>query len=181
MLQTIFKKKLNNNQLANIFVNGVLDSIENGFDEVKSLMLEDPAFINTPPANKFSNGHFTMIVIVGNVSNLINYFDAQKTSELEDIIFEKFAEVFNMDLGTFKGYYKDYKSFISRVNHPSKNMLYGMSKALFFKYQLNQYQDDYFKKLSTPNPLFLKRMDEVMNLFVWDWENFQRKFKVGNS
>lgn len=181
MLQTIFKKKLSNNQLANIFVNGVLDSIEKGFDEVKCLILEDPAFIQTPPAKEFSNGHFTMIVIVGNVSNLINYFDAQKTCELEDLICRKFSEVFDMDLKTFKSYFKDYKSYISRVNHPSKNMLYGMSKALFFKYKLNQYQDDYFKSLSTPNPLFLKRMDEVMNLFVWDWGNFQRKFKLGNS
>ena len=180
MLQSIFKKKLNNNQLANIFVNGVLDSIDDGFEDVISLIEDDPAFNISPDKKSMTKGHFTMIVIVGNISNLNNYFDAEKSSAIEDLIHNKFAEVFSMELKEYMNYFKEYKAFISRVNHPSKNILYGMSKAIFYKYNLNQYQDEYFKSLSTPNPLFLKRMDEVMNFFIWDWDNFHRKFKISN-
>lgn len=181
MLSTIFKKKLTNNQLANIFVNGVLDSIDNGFEELKLLIQEDPAFVSQPPIEGMKDGHFTMIVIVANISNLINYFDAEQSSSLEDLIMGKFAQSFGMEVTEFERYYKDYKSYISRVNHPSKNMLYGMSKAMFFKYKLNEYQDEYFRNLVTPNPLFLKRMDEVMDQFIWDWEVFHKKFKLGNN
>jgi hypothetical protein len=181
MLSTIFKKKLTNNQLANIFVNGVLDTIDKGFDELRQMIKEDPAFIVQPPVDGIKDGHFTMIVIVANITNLINFFDAEQSSNLEDQIKEKFAQSFGMDLSEFEKYFKDYKSYICRVNHPSKNMVYGMSKALFFKYKLNEYQDDYFKNLVTPNPLFLKRMDEVMDQFIWDWDVFQKKFKLGNN
>ena len=181
MLSTIFKKKLTNNQLANIFVNGVLNSIDKGFDELKLLIQEDPAFISQPPVEQMKDGHFTMIVIVANISNLINYFDAEHSANLETLMMEKFAQSFGMDESEFQRYYKDYKSYINRVNHPSKNMLYGMSKAMFFKYKLNDFQDEYFRNLVTPNPLFLKRMDEVMDQFIWDWDVFQKKFKLGNQ
>jgi len=67
---------------------------------------------------------------------------------------------------------------MSRINTPSKNTLYAMSKAVFFKYNLNAYQQDYFKIMQTPNPLFLKRMDEIMANFLFDWESFTDKFKV---
>ena len=83
-----------------------------------------------------------------------------------------------MDETSFENLIKDYKNFISRVNHPSKNMLYGMSKAIFHKYNLNDFQDDYFKRMQAPNPLFLKRMDEVMSNFIWDWDVFFKKYKL---
>ena len=79
---------------------------------------------------------------------------------------------------SFENLVKDYKSFIARVNHPSKNMLYGMSKAIFHKYNLNDFQEDYFKRMQAPNPLFLKRMDEVMSNFIWDWDVFFKKYKL---
>ena len=178
MLSTIFKKKLTNNQLANIFVNGVLTSVEQGFEELKLLIQEDPAFVSPPAVESMKDGHFTMIVIVANISNLIHHFESEEVVDLEELILDKFASSFGMEREEFEKYYKDYKAFICRVNHPSKNMLYGMSKALFFKYKLNDYQDEYFKNLVTPNPLFLKRMDEVMLQFIWDWDAFQRKFKL---
>ncbi len=70
------------------------------------------------------------------------------------------------------------QSFISRVNHPSKKTLYGMSKAVFHKYDLNPYQQNYFKSLNTPNPIFLKRLDEVMKNFVWGWDEVLEKYKI---
>jgi hypothetical protein len=53
-----------------------------------------------------------------------------------------------------------------------------MSKAIFHKYELYEYQDDYFKKMQAPNPLFLKRMDEIVSNFVWDWDAFFKKFRL---
>lgn len=53
-----------------------------------------------------------------------------------------------------------------------------MSKAVFFKYNLNDYQEEYFRQMKTPNPIFLKNLDEVMRHFLWDWEVFNEKYKV---
>ena len=83
-----------------------------------------------------------------------------------------------MSSGEFQSLAREYQSFIAKVNHPSKNLVYGMSKALFEKYALNEYQDEYFRRMQAPNPLFLKRMDEVMVNFIWNWDAFFKKYKI---
>jgi hypothetical protein len=32
--------------------------------------------------------------------------------------------------------------------------------------------------MKTPNPIFIKNLDELMKNFLWDWEVFNDKYKV---
>jgi hypothetical protein len=115
---------------------------------------------------------------VGNLSFLESTFEAEQAERVEQLIFEKLSRMYEMSVGDFQNMIRDYQSFIMRVNHPSKNWIYGMSKAIFHKYGLYEFQDDYFKRMQAPNPLFLKRMDEVMANFVWNWDAFFKKFRI---
>jgi hypothetical protein len=76
---------------------------------------------------------------------------------------------------------REYQGFMGRINTPSKNTLYAMSKAVFFKYDLIDCQDEYFRAMKTPNPIFCKNLDEVLRNFLWDWEAFNEKYKVINQ
>jgi hypothetical protein len=177
MIRSFLKRKLSDNTLANIFVNGLLEVIDNGFKDVASLINEDPAFENSPQILPDQSGEFTMIIIVGNIVSLETNFDAVQASNVEALIIQKFAGVFGKTEIEFENLVKEYKAFIARVNHPSKNVLYGMSKAVFHKYNLNDFQDDYFKRMQAPNPLFLKRMDDVLQNFIWNWDAILKKYK----
>lgn len=178
MLGTLIKKRLSDNQVANIFINAIFDTVDNGFKEVAQLINEDTAFVNSPEISDKESGEFGLIVIVGNLSFLESTFEAEEAGRIERIIFEKLAKIYDMPILEFTKLIRDYQSFISRVNHPSKNMIYGMSKAVFHKYCLNQFQDEYFRRMQAPNPLFLKRMDEVMANFIWNWDAFFKKYKL---
>lgn len=178
MLGTLIKRRLSDNQVANVFINAIFDSVDNGFKEVASLINEDAVFIKSPEISNTESGEFGMIVIVGNLSFLESTFEAEQAGRVEKLIFEKLARIYDMSDVDFEKLVRDYQSFIARVNHPSKNMIYGMSKAMFHKYGLNEYQDEYFKRMQAPNPLFLKRLDEVMANFIWDWDVFFKKYKL---
>ena len=178
MFSTLIKRKLTDNQVANIFINALYDSIDNGFSEVAQLINEDLAFTTSPNIDKDNNGEFGLIVIVGNLSFLESTFDADQAERVESIIFEKLSKFYDLDANRFKIIVKEYQNFILRVNHPSKNWIYGMSKAIFHKYKLNEFQDEYFRRMQAPNPLFLKRMDEVMGNFVWNWDAFFKKYRL---
>jgi hypothetical protein len=178
MLGTILKRKLSDNQVANIFINAIFDTVDNGFKEVAQLINEDVAFVNSPSIDVNDHGEFGLIVIVGNLSYLESTFDADQAGRVEKIIFEKLSKIYNIQEVEFTKMIREYQNFITKVNHPSKNMIYGMSKAVFYKYNLNEYQDEYFKRMQVPNPLFLKRMDEVMSNFVWNWDAFFKKYKL---
>jgi hypothetical protein len=178
MLGTLIKKRLSDNQVANIFINSLFDTVDNGFKEVAQLINEDMAFVRSPEIAENENGEFALIIIVGNLSFLESTFEADEAARIERIIFEKLAAMYEMSVLDFTKLIRDYQSFITRINHPSKNMIYGMSKAVFHKYGLNEFQDDYFKRMQAPNPLFLKRMDEVIGNFIWNWDAFFKKYKL---
>ncbi|MCE2743889.1 MAG: hypothetical protein LW701_10020 [Fluviicola sp.] len=178
LLGTLLKRKLSDEQVANVFVNALLDVVDNGFVEVAELINEDVAFVKSPEIDPKQNGEFALIVIVGNLSFLENIFESDQAERVEQIIFNKLGKMYEMSGNDFQQIVREYQSFISRINHPSKNMIYGMSKAVFEKYKLNEFQDDYFRRMQAPNPLFLKRMDEVMGNFIWNWDAFFKKYKM---
>lgn len=178
MFNTILKKKLSDNQVANIFINTLFDSVDSGWGEISTMINEDPAFVASPAINSADSGKFGLIVITANISLLESTFEVEQASRIEKLVFQKLAKIYGMGELEFENLVRSYQSFISRVNHPSKNMVYGMSKAVFHKYNLNNFQDEYFKRMQAPNPLFLKRMDEVMGSFIWNWDAFFKKYRL---
>jgi hypothetical protein len=178
MLSSLIKKRLSDNQVANIFVNALFEVVEKGFDEVASIINEDAAFVVSPQIQANQDGEFAMIVLVGNLSFIESTFEAEQAHNVEKLVFEKLAKIYGMELHSFIDLIREYQSFMSRKNHPSKNMIYAMSKSIFYKYNLNDFQDDYFKRMQAPNPLFLKRMDDVVQSFLWDWDVFFKKYKM---
>lgn len=181
MLQIFGKKKLNTERAAHHLVNALLNSVEEGFESIAEYIAYCPEFVTTPPINKEDSGKFLMIVIVGNFNLLPKYFVNGEDQEIITESIKKLAPVFDLTPSQFQGVLHDYKDMMSRVNAPSKNTLYAMSKAVFFKYNLSEYQQDYFKMMQTPNPIFLKKMDEIMGNFLFNWESFTVKYKVINQ
>ncbi|TNE52975.1 MAG: hypothetical protein EP338_13085 [Bacteroidetes bacterium] len=178
MLGSLIKRRLSDNQVANIFVNALFEVVDKGFGEVASLINEDPAFVTSPGIKDDQDEEFTMIVIVSNLSFLESTFDPEQAQAVEQLIISKLSSIYNVSEEEFAQMVRSYQGFMARKNHPSKNMIYAMSKAIYHKYELNDFQDEYFRRMQSPNPLFLKRMDEVMANFIWDWDAFFKRYKL---
>lgn len=178
MISSLFgKKRISEDKLANIFVNAMLKAVDESFGDVVDAIRNDPEFKAAPVIDKTDSDKFLIITVVGNLAYLNRYFSNTEEMVLKNKITQKFATVFGMSFEEMANIFKDFGNFIYRVNHPSKNMLYGMSKAVFYKYKLGKFQDQYFAQLDAPNPIFLKRMDTIMENFLWDWNMFLEKYK----
>jgi len=178
MFGLAIRKRIDEEKLANIFVNSLLEAVENGFVDIAEMINDDSAFEVSPQVDKQAYDQFLLIIITGNLSFLKQSNEIDQNESLESKIIEKYAQLFNIDKPVFENLIEKMQSFVSQVNFPSKNYLYGLSKAVFFKYNLNQYQESYFRTMNSPNPLFLKRMDELISLFMWDWDTFFKKHKI---
>ncbi|MCT4561000.1 MAG: hypothetical protein N4A41_06450 [Crocinitomicaceae bacterium] len=178
MLSSLLKKRLSDEQLANVFINGLLEVIESSFPVLAEMINDDTAFVKSPEIAENQNGEFAMIVFAANMQLLQSSFDPTHANEIQKHVIVKLAQMNDIIPTEFQKRLKDYQQFISRINHPSKNLIYGMSKAIFAKYNLHQFQDEYFKRLAAPNPLFLKRLDEITKLFIWDWDAFFKRYKL---
>ena len=179
MLQTLFRKKrYTEDTLANVFVNGIIASVDDSFEDVAMLIKSDSEFEITPEFCSTDSDRFLMTVLVGNLNFLPRYFSAVEEQMLRKCIIRKLATVFGTTFDEFKAHVENYEDFMWRINHPSNNVLYGMSKTVFYKYQLAQYQDEYFREMNAPNPILLKRLDDIMRNFVWDWDAYLAKIKL---
>lgn len=178
MFGTIIKKKLSSDQFANIFINVIFSSTEEGFKYISEMINADPAFVTCPNIMENEVTYFQMIILAYNLEVLDNYFEPNQIADVKTEIFGRLSKIFNIEGVKVKEAIKHYSDYIKRVNHPSKKLFYGLSKAIFFKYKLSEYQEEYFKRLQAPNPLFLKRLDNITSNFVWDWDNFLKKYRI---
>jgi len=178
MLTLFGKKRINVNKVSNILVNTIIEYVEKGFPQLIDIINLGPEFKSSPGIKAEDDNEFLLILLVGNLNFVPIYFDVEISEEITRLVKEKFAQALEIDANALEAILKDYKSFLIRKNHPSKNMLYAMSKGMFYKYELNCFQDDYFKGLNTPNPIFLKRLDEIMHQFIFNWDEFIAKYKV---
>ncbi len=179
LLTTLFRKKISEDKVANIFVNTILKSVDRGFPEVAAIINNDTEFITRPRISEEDSEKFLFIVIAGNLRFLGKYFSEENREErITEMVYQKLSRVFDLEVTRLKVIIEDYQNFFTKVNYPSKNTHYAMSKAVFFKYNLNNHQKEYFKNLNTPNPIFLKHLDEVINQFIIDWELFSEKYKI---
>ncbi|HEX4887638.1 MAG TPA: hypothetical protein VFV37_06285 [Luteibaculaceae bacterium] len=175
----IGKRKISENKVANVLVNTLIEYCENGFPEVVEVINNSPEFSSSPNVDKEQYAEFLQILIVSNLNFLPHYLEPDIAARVQELVIEKFAGVFEVNPKELDDRLKEYKKFLTRINHPSKNMLYAMSKGMFYKYDLNDYQnEEYFRNLQTPNPIFLKRLDDVMAQFIFNWDDFVAKYRV---
>lgn len=174
------KKKVKEDVVANIFVNTILNTIDNGFNDIVDIINDAPEFIKSPAITQENDDAFVLIVIAANLNYIPQHLKEYQDDRMIQLIITKFSNAFDVEESRLKEVITNYQTYLSKVNHPSKNTLYAMSKAVFGKYQLNQFQDEYFKNMNSPNPMFLKRLDEVMENFLWNWDTYTQKNQLTN-
>jgi hypothetical protein len=178
MLAIFGKKKLNTERLAHMFAHQMIEMVETGFEDVAGFINDSPEFVLNPCIQKEDDGKFLLVVIAGNFSYMSQHFEDDIRQEVMHYCVDKLAPVFNFTPAEFEVKLKEYRDFIMKVNSPSKNAVYAMSKGVFWKYNLCSFQEDYFKSMRTPNPIFIKNLDEIMRNFLWDWDQFNEKYKL---
>ena len=179
MFTSLFvKKKISHKEIAHKFVHYTLQTIEDTYSDFLDAIFYDPELTKHPPLDYKDPRKFSLIIIAGNMKFFEQILSSYEENNLCQAIIEEMSTAFETSFHEMQAELEKYSSFISRVNHPSKNILYGMSKAVFFKFKLGKYQEDYFAQLNTPNPIFLKRIDNLVENYIWDWKSFFDKTKI---
>lgn len=180
-LNWIGKKRLTEEQAANAFVQTTFETVEAGWAEVAAFLNESVGFETPPHLNEQDYGRFLMIVVAGNLQFIPNHFDAGVDRLLIERILSKFNRILDLPQDEFGVKVRAYRSFMKQVNHPSKNVLRGMTRAVFYKYNLNQHQSPYFRDMNSPDPVLERELQGVMRHFLWDWDAFLDTYRVVNS
>ncbi len=179
MITTIFgKKKISVDKLANVLVNAVVRSMEHGFPLISAELNEAPEFLTCPDIHILEEKPFSTILLAGNLIDITPHLNAGQDWLLVSLAIEKFARTQGEPSIEMEERIRSTQSLIKRGNAPSKVTLYGMSKALFHQYDLYQFQEPYFRDLKAPNPVLLKRVNNLMEHFLFSGEELCDQFRI---
>lgn len=178
MLGIFGKKKIGEDQLAQMFVNAMISMSQEAFPDIAEMVNDDPSFIENPELDHDGYIPFLFVIIAGNLKLLPRRLEGVHAKHILHKIYELLGEKFDTSVSSIEKHIKKYQSELSRLNHPSKNVLYGMSKLFFHLYDLYPFQEGYYSRIQAQNPIVLKRLDKVMNAFLWDWQMIQEEYKI---
>ena len=178
LLSWLSRKKLTDEQVANIFVNTSFDTVEQGWPQVASFLNAAPEFDTSPHLNPEDYGKFLMIVVSANLGLIPKHFDPGVDRAIIQRCCAKFGFALGLPPDTFALKVKEFRAFMKEVNRPSKNTLTAMTRAVCYKYDVIAHQEPYFRDMNVPNPILQKNLREVMEHFLWDWEEFVDQYKV---
>lgn len=179
MIGSIFgRKRISEEKFANVFVNAVLALTDQGFPIIRAELEEASEFVVRPVFGPGDDELFALILFAGNLMEAPKYLPAGQDQRLAQHAYSKFAPLLDMSAAELESETLALQSFMARVNHPSKNTVYAMSKTLFHKYDLFSHQDTYFRDLKAPNPIVLGRVNRLMQFCLWDWAELLEEMKV---
>ena len=178
LLSWLSKKKLTDEQVANIFVNTSFETVESGWPQVAEVLNTSPEVETPPQLSEEDYGKFLMIVVAANLSLIPKHFD----NGIDRAIIQRCCAKFGFALGlppdSFSRKIKEFRSFMKEINRPSKNTLTAMTRAVCYKYGVIGHQEPYFRDMNVPNPILQKNLREVMEHFLWDWDDFVDQYRV---
>ncbi|MCB0792716.1 MAG: hypothetical protein H6595_09145 [Flavobacteriales bacterium] len=180
MIATLFgKKRISEDKLANVFVNALLELVDRGFVNVVGELKEAPEFEVAPDIEQENEAPFLLIVLAGNLMEAKRQLPPGTDVRLASLVVSKFSHATGSRAMDIEQRIGRLQGSMSRLNAPSKNTVYAMSKAVFHQYDLFPFQKAYFREQRVPDPIILKRMNALMAYFLWDWEEFHENYRIG--
>jgi hypothetical protein len=179
MIATLFgKKRISEEKLANAVVNAVFQLTEQGYPMIVEELQDAPEFIARPVFGPGDDELFALIVLAGNLLDAPKHLPAGQDRRFISHALAKYSAAMDMPLSELEVEVVALQHFMARINHPSKNTVYAMSKAVFHKYDLFRFQDPYFRQMKAPNPIVLKRVNQLMSFCLWDWPEVLDGWKI---
>jgi hypothetical protein len=174
----IGKKRMTEQTLAKVLVSGSLRICDAVYPEIAEYMEECPHFETEPDLPQGADIDFIITVFTCNITRVPQALGHGQDKRVAQHIIQQMARSLDMDLGDLTKRIQSAKSLMKRLNHPSKNLIYAMPKALFSMYGLNDHQQAYFRGLNSPNPLYLKEMNQMLDHLVWNWDFIKGEVKI---
>ena len=170
------KKKEKLEITINKYVKSINDVIDSGFIEIKEFINDNNNLDISPEIKDKDIKWFRVIIILGNISELKNYFHESQVFKMKNMIIENSLAYFDSSI-TFD-HFLDYDSFFNQILSVHESSPKAMAHALFEKYEINKCQVDLFRRKNEPNPVFVHELKNLLSHFLWNWNDYLKKFKV---
>ena len=173
------KEKLTPKEISAIYVAALNDVIDQGYVEIMDFINFNSNLESNPKLGNDEIKWFRFVIFLGNI-NLFNLnFEEDEVVVLRattlDIMFahqNDEQKILSMEK------FLDYEQYFSDLINEHKSVKDAMAYAIFEKYNINDFQGDLFKKKNEPNPIFFNELKNLISHFIWNWDEYLKKYRI---
>ena len=174
------KKKVKAELAAAIYVNLLNNVIEVGFVEIKDFINNNNNLEENPNLTNEDVEWFRNIIFLGNMQNLGTFFEEKESAILRGLILDEMhKELSENEQHLAIERFLDYENYFNELLVENEYSINAMAYGIFEKYNINEYQGDLFKRKNKPNPIFYNELKNLLKHFLWNWEDYLKKNKLG--
>ena len=172
------KKRISREKTAKLLVATLDEVIVNGFVEIQDFINNNNNLDRNPNITTKDIRWFRLIVFVGNLKILPDFFEEDQAEGLHNELLDFMAEKISGEHEIALEQLSDYCTYLDDLLRKSDNYIEAMATALFDKYNINDFQVSLFKRKNEPNPVFFQELKNLMTHFIWNWEEYLEKNKL---
>ncbi len=172
------RKKIKVEEAIDLYVSVLNEVIENGFIEIKDFINNNNNLESNPDIKDEDVKWFRMIILLGNLNLLGQNFESQEAIDIRVLILDRILSLIDKNLDLAMEQFLHYEDYFKQLLSENEDVPKTMAIAIFEKYNINDYQGDLFKRKNTPNPVFLHELKNLLRHFIWNWEDYLKKYKI---
>ena len=94
------------------------------------------------------------------------------------IVDEIYSDLSDNDKITAVEGFLQYEGYFMDLMNEFGSEIDAMAFAIFDKYNINEFQGELFKGKNKPNPIFISEMKNLIQHFIWNWDEYLQKNKI---
>ena len=173
------KKKVKPPMAISIYVSLLKNVISEGFIEIKDFINNNNNLESNPNIHNKDIDWFRNIIFLGNIYNLSSAFEENEMIIMRGLILDAMHKNYSeteQPLAIER--FLDYENYFKGLLNDNENIISSMAYGIFEKYDINQHQGDLFRKKNKPNPIFFNELKNLLNHFIWNWDDYLAKNKI---
>lgn len=170
------KQKISADTTAQLFVNTLIEVVENGFEVLQDFVNTSDILPTNPKLNATDIKWFRWIVFAGNIKMLYQTFEEDEAEKLHNMLIDKMIITTNLPNDTTLQQINDYVYYISNLVKKSEDIVEAMARAIIEKYDM--FPNNTNTQNNHHQAIFLQELQGIMSHFLWNWEDYLAKHRI---
>tara|TARA_Y100001968_G_scaffold333825_1_gene399893 strand:+ start:4315 stop:4866 length:552 start_codon:yes stop_codon:yes gene_type:complete len=172
------KKKVNVQDVMDLYFEHLNDVIQDGFVEIKDFINNNNNLESSPNISDSEIDTFRLFILLYNIYNLESYFEEYQISILRTKIIDKTLIYIDNNEELAMEKFLNHEEYFKELVDEYKDGLKATAFSLFNKYDINNCQGDLFRRKKEPNPVFLHELKSNLKFFLWNWDDYLKKYRI---
>ena len=172
------KEKISCQDTSKIFSVALNKVIDDGFLEIKEFLNNNNNLEKSPNISSEDIKYFRLIIFSTNLYIISTKFDTAESLKLRNCVLDHLLPTVDKDKELAKDVFLQYETYYNDIIKTQIDPIESAAVSIFKKFKINECQSLLLQRKNEPNPVLFSELKNLLDHFVWNWDEFLDKCKI---